>query len=113
MVNLCARDRSLVFECQFWFRIEVQVRLDQMALALAASRSFGGRITSTNGSISRQLLPASKPAPVVDLPALQSASRVLQDQFIKDAQVIPDLVDTLTTRESFVALSAQKLKPEV
>lgn len=39
------------------------------------------------------------PKPVVDLPALESASRVLQDQFAKDAQAIPDLAETLTTRE--------------
>ncbi|KAJ7103618.1 nucleoporin [Mycena belliarum] len=32
----------------------------------------------------------------VDLSALQNASRVLQDQFAKDAQIIPDLGDTLT-----------------
>jgi hypothetical protein len=103
----------LVFALSFGSEIVVQVRLDQMASALAASRSFNGPLTSTNGLNSRQLLPASKPAPVVDLPALQSASRVLQDQFIKDAQVIPDLVDTLTTRECFVVLRVQKLKPEV
>jgi len=83
------------------------------ALAFATSRSFSGPLTSTNGLNSRHLLSASKPTPVVDLPALQSASRVLQDQFIKDAQVIPDLVDTLTTRESLVAPCVQVLKPEV
>jgi nuclear pore complex protein Nup155 len=68
-------------------------------IPFSASRSFSGPLASTNGLISRQPLPAAKPTPVVDLQALQSASRVLQDQFIKDAQVIPDLVDTLTTRE--------------
>ncbi|KAJ6604576.1 nucleoporin [Mycena vulgaris] len=35
------------------------------------------------------------PVPV-DLSALQNASRVLHDQFAKDAQIIPDLGDTLT-----------------
>ncbi|KAJ7092652.1 nucleoporin [Mycena epipterygia] len=35
------------------------------------------------------------PVPV-DLAALQNASRVLLDQFAKDAQIIPDLGDTLT-----------------
>ncbi|KAJ7492694.1 nucleoporin [Mycena latifolia] len=35
------------------------------------------------------------PVPV-DLATLQNASRVLQDQFAKDAQIIPDLGDTLT-----------------
>lgn len=69
--------------------------------SFAASRSFGGSLASSsiNGTHSRQLQIAAKPAPVVDLLALQSASRVLHDQFIKDAQVIPDLADTLTTRE--------------
>jgi nuclear pore complex protein Nup155 len=68
---------------------------------MASSLPFGGPLpsTSTNGINSRQLQAPSKPAPVVDLPALQNASRVLQDQFIKDAQVIPDLADTLTTRK--------------
>jgi hypothetical protein len=37
------------------------------------------------------------PAPV-DLAALQNASDVLTAQFAKDAQIIPDLGDTLTTR---------------
>ena len=75
-------------------------------LPSSASRSFNGPLpsTSTNGLNSRQLLLASKPAPVVDLPALQSASRLLQDQFMKDAQVIPDLAETLTTRMSALCL---------
>jgi nuclear pore complex protein Nup155 len=37
------------------------------------------------------------PVPV-DLSALQNASCVLLDQFAKDAQIIPDLGDTLTAR---------------
>jgi hypothetical protein len=45
--------------------------------------------------------PTSKLASVVDLGALQSASRVLQDQFLKDAQIIPELGDMLTTRSSY------------
>ena len=71
-------------------------------LPFSVSRSFSGPLpsTSTNGVHSRQLLITSKLVPVVDLPALQSASQVLQDQFAKDAQAIPDLADTLTTRES-------------
>ncbi|THH34060.1 hypothetical protein EUX98_g164 [Antrodiella citrinella] len=32
----------------------------------------------------------------LDLSALQSASRVLQEQYVKDAQVVPELGDTLT-----------------
>lgn len=51
--------------------------------------------------------PASKPAPTVDLPSLQSASRVLQDQLVKDAQAVPELGDMLTIRVfSFSYLSA-------
>ncbi|EAU93155.2 nucleoporin Nup157/170 [Coprinopsis cinerea okayama7 len=46
------------------------------------------------GSSVRQA-PAPRPAPV-DLNALQNASRVLVDQLAKDAQVIPDLGETLT-----------------
>lgn len=71
----------------------------------ALSRTIGGPLgsSSSNGLQSRQMQAVTKPAPVLDLPALQSASRVLQDQFIKDAQVIPDLVDTLNTREHIVA----------
>jgi nuclear pore complex protein Nup155 len=39
--------------------------------------------------------PQQKPVPV-DLPSLQNASRILYDQFTKDAQIIPDLGETLT-----------------
>ncbi|KII84336.1 hypothetical protein PLICRDRAFT_179588 [Plicaturopsis crispa FD-325 SS-3] len=52
---------------------------------------------SNNASTSRQVAAASKPAPVVDLPALPSASCVLQDQFVKDAQSVSDLGETLAT----------------
>ncbi|KAH7913029.1 nucleoporin [Hygrophoropsis aurantiaca] len=38
-----------------------------------------------------------KPTPALDLPGLQAASRVLQDQFVKDAQIIPDIGEMLTT----------------
>jgi hypothetical protein len=31
-----------------------------------------------------------QPPPVVDLDVLQAASRVLQEQLLKDAQIIPD-----------------------
>lgn len=36
--------------------------------------------------------------PALDLPALQGASRLLQDQLIKDAQILPDLGDMLANR---------------
>ncbi|KAJ3552249.1 hypothetical protein NM688_g4248 [Phlebia brevispora] len=48
---------------------------------------------STNVKNSQQV---SRPAPTVDLPALQGASRVLQDQLVKDAQSIPELGDMLS-----------------
>ncbi|KAH9950428.1 nucleoporin [Amylocystis lapponica] len=60
------------------------------AFAASTSNAFQ---TSTK---SRQLHPASKPVPALNLPALQSASRVLQDQLAKDAQIIPDLGDMLS-----------------
>ena len=50
---------------------------------------------------------APKPA-TLDLPALQAASRVLQDQFVKDAQIIPDLGELLSIRKSVRLL----LEPE-
>ncbi|THH00942.1 hypothetical protein EW026_g1653 [Hermanssonia centrifuga] len=37
-----------------------------------------------------------KPIPTLDLPALQSASRVIQEQLVKDAQAVPELGDMLT-----------------
>ncbi|KAF9244625.1 nucleoporin [Melanogaster broomeanus] len=37
----------------------------------------------------------SRPSPVVDLSGLQSASRVLHDQFLKDSQIVPDIGDLL------------------
>lgn len=46
------------------------------------------------------------PVPV-DLAALQNASRVLLDQFAKDAQIIPDLGDTLTARMQTVFCSTK------
>lgn len=53
---------------------------------------------------SQQMLSTAKTVPVLELPALQSASRVLQDQINKDAQAIPDLGDMLTIRMSASAL---------
>ncbi|KAH9937039.1 Non-repetitive/WGA-negative nucleoporin C-terminal-domain-containing protein [Fomitopsis serialis] len=57
------------------------------------SSSMLGASTSTRG---RQLQVAPKPVPALDLPALQNASRVLQDQLLKDTQTLPDLNDLLT-----------------
>ncbi|KAG5647653.1 hypothetical protein DXG03_009006 [Asterophora parasitica] len=70
-----------------------------MTSAFAASRSYGG----LNNSIiaNRGIV---QPAPV-DLPALQSASRALQDRFAKDATIIPDLGDTLISSSGQVSAS--------
>ncbi|KAG6332506.1 hypothetical protein ID866_6583 [Astraeus odoratus] len=50
---------------------------------------------STHGSLFRQGQLPSKPTPIVDLASLQSASRVLHDQFVKDSQIIPDVGELL------------------
>lgn len=68
-------------------------------LSFTGSRSFAPQASvNPNNAISRFGPPAQKPEPVVDLPALQNASRVLQEQFVKDAQIVPDLGDMLTIR---------------
>ncbi|KAF9270147.1 nucleoporin [Marasmius fiardii PR-910] len=48
---------------------------------------------------SQKLTITEKPAPI-DIAVLQSASTVLHEQFTKDAQIIPDLGDTLTGQAS-------------
>ena len=52
--------------------------------------------SSNTANFTRQ--PQSTKSDVVDLSALQSASRVLLEQLAKDAQIIPDIGETLTTR---------------
>ena len=47
----------------------------------------------------RDRAPLSKSAPL-DLPALQAASRLVQEQLIRDAQIIPDLGDMLCPSSS-------------
>ncbi|EMD42139.1 hypothetical protein CERSUDRAFT_90739 [Gelatoporia subvermispora B] len=59
------------------------------------SRSTNGLHGSVNGK-GRSVQPPTKAIPVLDLPALQNASQVLQEQFTKDAQVIPDLGEMLS-----------------
>ncbi|KAI3622521.1 nucleoporin [Moniliophthora roreri] len=59
--------------------------------------------TSNNHSLSTlgpQKNPSSEKPAAVDLVVLQSASTVLHEQFTKDAQIIPDLGDTLTGQAS-------------
>ncbi|KAI0639300.1 nucleoporin [Trametes polyzona] len=62
---------------------------------LASSSSSGPLLASVSGSKLRQAQTASKPVPVLDLPALQAASRVLHEQLVKDSQIIPDLGDMI------------------
>ena len=67
---------------------------------MASLRPFGNfqNVPSTSfASTSRAKQPAPRPAPL-DLPALQGASRVVQEVLIKDAQIIPDLGELLTIR---------------
>ncbi|KDR84906.1 hypothetical protein GALMADRAFT_233368 [Galerina marginata CBS 339.88] len=58
--------------------------------------------SSQNNNSTRQA--GTKPAPV-DLPALQNASHLLLEQLGKDAQIIPDLGETLTASGSQVSTS--------
>lgn len=61
----------------------------------ASTSAAGPLLASVNGSKFKQTQVASKPAPVLDLPALQAASRVLQEQLVKDSQAVPDLGDMI------------------
>ncbi|KAH9487013.1 putative nucleoporin [Psilocybe cubensis] len=82
-----------------------------MATSISQSRSFPLPNTSTqNNPTSTRQVPGTKPAPV-DLPALQNASRVLIDQLEKDAQIIPDLGETLTASGS-QATSSYSIYPD-
>jgi hypothetical protein len=70
-----------------------------MASSFDVTRSFGDIANASGTSAPTRLpQPAPKPEAVVDLSALQNASRVLHDQFVKDSQIIPDIGDTLTIR---------------
>ena len=75
-------------------------KLATAAMAMAASLSA---LPPSNGELGRSssarvAMSVSRPVPPVDLPALQSASRVLQDQLLKDVQVVPELGDMLSIR---------------
>lgn len=74
-----------------------------MASSLTASRSFGLSQSQSNYALVPRAPQQPKPAPV-DLAALQNASRILYDQFAKDAQIIPDLGETLTAC-TFIGIS--------
>lgn len=51
--------------------------------------------SSKNGLSFRTSQPLSHPVPTLDLPALKDASRVLEEQFTKDAQLMKDLGEIL------------------
>jgi nuclear pore complex protein Nup155 len=59
-----------------------------MASAFVSSHPSGNISGPSNTSIKQGQQP-------VDIHALQNASRVLQDQFAKDAQIVPDLGELL------------------
>jgi diaminopimelate epimerase len=103
--NFCCRDQSL--QHQLVTRVEVvETRAGiskacptgAMASAFVSSRPSGNSGPS-NASIKQGQQP-------VDLHALQNASRVLQDQFAKDTQIIPDLGELLaaSTRNFYCLL---------
>lgn len=73
-----------------------------MATSLAQAST-----SSNTANFTRQ--PPSTKSDVVDLSALQSASRVLLEQLTKDAQIIPDIGETLTTRMSRFCLYSLSL----
>ena len=68
------------------------------AFGLMATPLAQASNASNTTNFTRQ--PPSTKSDVVDLSALQSASQVLLEQLAKDAQIIPDVGETLTTRMS-------------
>lgn len=70
-----------------------------MALAPSSSTHQSNVLSRSTNFRLGQPQPTPKPAATLDLPALQSASRVLHDQLLKDAQAVPDLADMLSIRE--------------
>ena len=62
---------------------------------LASSSAPSHFFASANGSKFKQAQSAPKSPVVLDLPALQAAGRVLQDQLVKDSQIVPDLGDMI------------------
>ncbi|KAF9568469.1 nucleoporin [Agrocybe pediades] len=75
-----------------------------MASAFTQSRPFAASSSNQPTDSTSRQAPTSKPVSV-DLPALQNASRILLEQFTKDAQIIPDLGETLTASGSQVSSS--------
>lgn len=58
---------------------------------------------STNGRFG-QSRPIQEAPPALDLSALQTASQVLHEQFLKDAQAVPELTDMLSIRTLRITL---------
>ena len=69
--------------------------MDSIFASARPPRGFGdsAHITEPRQTQQAKVLP-------VDSSALESASAVLQDQFNKDAQINPDLGETLSAREA-------------
>ncbi|CAA7258664.1 unnamed protein product [Cyclocybe aegerita] len=57
---------------------------------------FGASTSGQNNGDATRQAPGTRPIPV-DVPALQNASRILLEQLAKDAQIIPDIGETLTS----------------
>jgi len=66
------------------------VRLNTIATNLNTSMSFVSFNNLPNSSTNVLAIKQQQPPPVVDLDVLQAASRVLQEQLLKDTQIIPD-----------------------
>jgi len=66
------------------------VRLNTIATNLTTSMSFVSFNSLSNPPTNVLAIKQQQPPPVVDLDVLQAASRVLQEQLHKDAQIIPD-----------------------
>jgi len=59
-----------------------------MAFSQSSGASLFGGLHPSAVNVFPRSTAAAKPAPVLDLPALQSASQVLQDNLAKDAQLV-------------------------
>lgn len=82
-----------------------------MSSSLVSSRPFASLNHSASAGRApiRQVQLARPPS--VDLSSLQSGSRVLQDQFVKDAQIVPDLGDTLAARMLIAHFTDSRVNP--
>lgn len=67
---------------------------------LHATAGPSSQLASSSNAVAVEAQPAPGHPSSVDLPALQNASRVLYDQFAKDAALVPETIDMLTIRTS-------------